>query len=181
MTVVTAYQSATTAYQVARSAESVVPEVPRPRVPVEETLPVGGLHQRVTYPDSGTALLTVTGPVDVTTAPRLAEMLQSRLCSQLRRVVLDLSGVGFLGVAGVRTLVVAELRARSSETEFLVVCGGNRESARALSATAGMHPLRLHAGPAASALVGDGGYWARCPHPHSRAAGPQVARGRGHV
>lgn len=165
----------TTAHQSLRSADSVIPAVPQSPMPVAEVA-AGELRQRVTYPDSETALLMVTGHVDVVTAPRLAEMLQSRLCSQLRRVVLDLSEVGFLGVAGVRTLLVGELRARSAEAEFLIVCGGNREIARALRATAGMHPLRLHAGPVA-APVGDGGYWARCPHPQSRVAGPEVARG----
>ena len=138
------------------STRPVVAGVPRPRVPVEGT--VAGLHQRVRYPLVGTAVLTVTGEVDAATVGRFEEMLQSRLCTQLARMVLDLSGLGLLGVSGVRAVMAAELRARSSAAELVVVSGGNREITRALAATSGWHRLRWHAGPVASVLAGGCGY-----------------------
>lgn len=151
--------------------------IPQPRQSHDEATD-GALTQHITYPESDAAVLTLTGEVDAVTAPRLAEMLRSRLCSRLRRMVLDLSELGFLGVVGVRTLMVAELRARATETELVVVAGGNREITRALSATAALHQLRFHAGPAGNAAaIGSGGYWARCPYSYFPASvGPEVAR-----
>jgi len=135
-----------------RTAARTDPSVPRQRA-VAEKWTRGGLSQYLTYPQLGVAVLTVTGEVDIATAPRLAEMLQSRLCTQLRRLVLDLSDVRFLGVAGVSAIMTAELRARCAGVEMVVVAGGNRPVTRALTATAGHHPLRWHTGPVASAVV----------------------------
>jgi len=118
------------------STGPVDPDVPQPRVPVGGAAREG-LHQQVRYPEVGTAVLTVTGEVDAATVGRFEEMLQSRLCTQLARLVLDLSGLGFLGVSGVRAVMAAELRARSSAAELVVVSGGNREITRALAATTG--------------------------------------------
>jgi len=123
-----------------------------------EPVPTGELRQHVTYPAPGTAVLAVAGEVDMGTATRLEEMLQSRLCSQLRQLVLDLSHVAFLGVAGVSAISAAELRARCSGATLIVVTGGNRPVTRALRATTGHHSLCWHAGPVASALVGGGNY-----------------------
>lgn len=140
-------------------SHGVTADVPRPRMPVEEA-PVGRLHQRVSYPQAGTALLTVTGEIDAHTAPRLEEMLQSRLCTRLRRLVLDLSGLDFLGLAGVRVITTAELRAWAAGCELILASGGNREVTRVLSVTAGLHQLRWHPTAATTTLSG-GEHWAR--------------------
>lgn len=125
--------------------------IPRPRSAGDDTVP-GALNQGIDYPDSGTVVLTVGGEVDIATAPRLAEMLQSRLYSTLTRLVLDLSGLEFLGVAGISVLLEADLRARYTATELVLVTGDNRQVTRALTVTAEHHHLRLHAGPVATAV-----------------------------
>lgn len=126
--------------------------MPGPREPVEAVI-AGELGQQVSYPQAGTAVLTVTGTIDAATVPRLGEMLRSRLRSQLARLVLDLSQVGFLAVAGVSTLRTVEHWARQFGTAFVIVTGTNRAVTRALQATAGQHALRWQPGPVTSALL----------------------------
>lgn len=135
------------------AAAETAPTGPSPRGALE-TVPTGGLSQQVSYPESGTAVLTVAGEVDAATALRLEEMLQSRLCSQLARLVLDLSQVGFLAVAGLSVITAADLRARSSGADLVLVTGDNRPVTRALQATAGQHALRWQTGPVANAPAG---------------------------
>lgn len=122
------------------------PAVPRPR-PAEDDLVSRSLTQRIDRPDRDTVVLTLSGVVDSRTAPRLAEILRARLHSQLTRVVLDLSGVGFLGVAGISVLVHADLRAQYTGIMLDIVCDGNRQVERALTVTAQHHHLRWHPGP----------------------------------
>src|SRR5699024_3849458 len=100
--------------------------------------------------ESGTAALVVWGAVDAGTAPRFDEMLRSRLCTELARLVLDLSGLEFLGLAGVSVLIEADLRARHTHTELLLRCGHNRQVTRVLTATAEHHQLRWHGEPTVS-------------------------------
>ena len=52
-------------------------------------------------------LLTVKGRVDSSTAPMLDEALQKIMEEGRYRIVLDLSGVEFLGSAGLRAIVSA--------------------------------------------------------------------------
>lgn len=131
------------------------PSVPAPRGPVDPPA-AGKLRQQVTYRQSGAAVLTVSGAIDAATVPRLAEMLQSRLCSQLTRLVLDLSPVEFLAVTGIGTLRAADHRAQCSATTLVIVTGDNRAVTRALQATAGHHSLLWQPGPVTSALAADG-------------------------
>lgn len=111
-----------------------------------------GLSQRIEYPGRRTGLLTVSGVVDTATVPRLAEMLQSRLCSALNRLVVDLSGLGSLGVAGISVLIEADLRARSTGTDLVIVHGNNQQVTSALTVIAKHRLLRIHPGNVATAV-----------------------------
>lgn len=53
------------------------------------------------------ALVTVTGECDLTTAPQLLDALSSQAWEHERLVIVDLSALGFLDVAGVRALLEA--------------------------------------------------------------------------
>lgn len=53
------------------------------------------------------AVLTVTGDVDLQTAPLLAEQITAALTSRPSVVILDLRAVGFLASAGLEVLVAA--------------------------------------------------------------------------
>ncbi len=59
------------------------------------------------YPNVATAVVTVRGECEELAAPRLAELLGTRLQTTLGTVVVDLSGVEFLGVAALQTLTTA--------------------------------------------------------------------------
>jgi anti-sigma B factor antagonist len=91
----------------------------------------------------GTAVLTATGDVDVVTAPRLEDMLANRLRGTLALLILDLSGLDFLGVAGLSLLVRAKLQAEHHGTELRIVIGDNRPVRRALAAAGLQHSLPL--------------------------------------
>lgn len=86
----------------------------------------------------GTVLVTAEGALDLLTAPRLAAILGHGLRDAARLVVLDLSGLDFLGVAGLAVLVQAHTRARQSGIVFRVVTGMNHGVSRALAVT-GLH------------------------------------------
>ncbi|MGN2636702.1 STAS domain-containing protein [Nocardia takedensis] len=54
-----------------------------------------------------TAVLTVNGEVDVASAPQLQSAIEEALKAQPPVLVVDLSGVGFFGSAGLSVLLVA--------------------------------------------------------------------------
>ncbi len=62
-------------------------------------------------PNPTTVVVAATGQVDENTVARLDEMLASRLRTALRTVVLDLTDVDFLSVAGLHALNQARMQA----------------------------------------------------------------------
>ncbi|MEV4151044.1 STAS domain-containing protein [Amycolatopsis sp. NPDC049691] len=102
-------------------------EVPRPRNPA--------LRLRTTWPAPHAVLITASGALDTATAPDLATLLSDRLRAVPARLVLDLSEVDFLGVAGVRVLLHAALQAEQNGTELLVIAGESPMVRRALEVT----------------------------------------------
>jgi anti-sigma B factor antagonist len=57
-------------------------------------------------------LLKVTGRIDSSTAPQLAEAINQILDSGRYRVVIDMSGVSFISSAGLRVLISAQKTCR---------------------------------------------------------------------
>ncbi|WP_190816163.1 STAS domain-containing protein [Saccharopolyspora pogona] len=104
------------------------PELYREAVEIESALRLG-----LTYPSHDVVVLTATGEVDTATAPRVAALLWPRLLTKLSTVVLDLSGVTFLGVAGLELITAALAYAPYRDVEFIVV-GGSTAVERALRA-----------------------------------------------
>ena len=75
---------------------------------------------RVTDPGPDACVVTVTGEIDVVTAPELADCLTTQLAGS-QVVVVDLDGVRFLGSAGVAVLFEAnELATRQGRDLQLV-------------------------------------------------------------
>jgi anti-anti-sigma factor len=110
--------------------------LPRPRSTQEA--PERSAQQmrlRVRRPRRGTAVVTVRGEVDQLSAPRLREMLSARLRGTLDTLVIDLSGVEFLGTAGLSALIAADLLARQQQVDIRIVTGDNRCVIRALRLT----------------------------------------------
>jgi len=68
------------------------------------------------------AVLTVSGEIDIATAPSLRERLYSLLAEEKRQLVVDLDDVGFLDSTALGVLVGVLKRARSEGGEVRIVC-----------------------------------------------------------
>lgn len=68
------------------------------------------------------AVVSVTGEVDIATTDQLSEALGTALRRGPKGLVCDLRGVGFLGAAGLTVLLVARRRAIAGHAWFDVVC-----------------------------------------------------------
>ena len=67
-------------------------------------------------------VVSVTGEIDIATTAQLSEALGAALRRSVKGLVCDLTGVGFMGAAGVTTLLVARRRAIACHTWFDLVC-----------------------------------------------------------
>ncbi|WP_170301486.1 STAS domain-containing protein [Saccharopolyspora hirsuta] len=91
------------------------------------------LQLHLTYQRPDAVVLTAIGDIDLATAPRVAALLWPRLLTKLSSVVLDLSGVTFLGLAGLELIAAAHAYAPYRDVEFTVI-GGPTAVERALRA-----------------------------------------------
>jgi anti-anti-sigma factor len=101
------------------------------------------LRLRTAWPAPHAVLVTARGDLDSATAGDLATLLSDRLWATPERLVVDLSEVDFLGVAGIRVLLHAGLQAGQGGTELLVVTGTNPMVRRALQVTEADRRLTL--------------------------------------
>lgn len=84
---------------------------------------VAGLAWQLWYPSSAVVVVHVVGELDVRSAPRLQEVLVSRLSSTVETVILDLHELQFLGVAGLEVLAHARRCAARREKAVCIVDG----------------------------------------------------------
>ncbi len=88
-------------------------------------------------------VVSVTGEVDIATTVQLSQALGAGLRRGAKGLVCDLTGVSFLGAAGMTTLVLARRRAVAWGTWFDVVCP--QPTARRVIALLGLDAvLSLH-------------------------------------
>ncbi len=92
-----------------------------PRKSASGGLQCGAHTVGVSRPDPETMLITVMGELDLAVADRLREVLQQRIKSCLRRVVLDLSAVSFCDSAGMDLVRECRVNADAYGTTFRVV------------------------------------------------------------
>jgi anti-anti-sigma factor len=104
------------------------------------------LRLRTTWPAPHAVVVTARGDLDAVTAPDLAALVSDRLWARPERLVLDLSEVDFLGVAGIRVLLHTALQADQQDTDLLVITGTNPLIRRALQVTGADQRLPLAAG-----------------------------------
>lgn len=71
----------------------------------------------------GATVLTVSGEVDLATAPALENTIEAILTGKPAVLIIDLTGVSFLASAGMATLVAAHQRAGDTTTIVLVADG----------------------------------------------------------
>ncbi|MGI8815644.1 MAG: STAS domain-containing protein [Pseudonocardia sp.] len=105
-------------------------------------------------PASDTALLRVSGEIDMLTSPILRQGIAEQLSDDRMRLLVDLNGVDFLGTSGLAALVEARSSAAEHAIELWLVCT-NRQVLRPLE-IAGLTSLFRIAGTVAEALGGQG-------------------------
>ena len=91
----------------------------------ETTVPLPDAPARVSlgisYPRANAVLVTVTGEIDAATIERVEDVLWPRLEAAVRVIVVDLSGLKFLGVPGLELLAQARLHASSRNIALRIV------------------------------------------------------------
>jgi anti-sigma B factor antagonist len=83
---------------------------------------------------NSTAVVAVTGEVDLYTAPRLWEALDSAIAGAPRQLIVDLSGVTFLDSSGLNVLVHAHKRLKPISGS-VIVRGAGEQVFKALDLT----------------------------------------------
>jgi anti-anti-sigma factor len=90
------------------------------------------LRSHVRWKSADAIVIEVAGEIDLCTALRLESTLRDQLRSRPAVLRVDLGEVGFLGVAGIRALVRAQLLAQEAGVHLVVDPGGSRGAMRAL-------------------------------------------------
>lgn len=81
------------------------------------------LQLQLSRPTTRCVLIQVRGELDAASCPRLQELVASRLSSTAETLVLDLSQLSFIGVAGLELLNHTRQRAASRGIELRLVTG----------------------------------------------------------
>jgi anti-sigma B factor antagonist len=76
--------------------------------------------------NAGWTVLTVSGEIDIATAPSLRERLHALLAEGKHRLIVDLDDVGFLDSTALGVLVGALKRARMEDGEVRIACAQPR-------------------------------------------------------
>jgi anti-sigma B factor antagonist len=76
---------------------------------------------RTAISEAGVVTVTVVGEVDTFTAPVLRSSLDTQLEQQPRELVIDLSGVQFLGSAGLAVLVETQKASRAHNVDLRLI------------------------------------------------------------
>jgi anti-sigma B factor antagonist len=82
-------------------------------------------------PAGGTALLKVSGEIDMLTSPILRQGIAEQLGAERARLLVDLDGVDFLGTSGLAALVEARSAAEEQQVDLWLICT-NRQVLRPL-------------------------------------------------
>ncbi|MGO1049677.1 STAS domain-containing protein [Crossiella sp. CA198] len=94
---------------------------------IQDTLPVDLPGSEVAdataaHRPGGIVVITVVGELDMSSTPAFQELLGAEVDATCRRLVLDLSGVSFLGSSGLAALVEARQVVHSQDAELRLVC-----------------------------------------------------------
>lgn len=92
--------------------------------------------------DGGVAVIVV-GEVDMVTTPQLRDCLQEQIAERPGVLVLDMSGLSFLGSSGLAVLVETLEECRAQEIGLRLVCS-SREVLRPMEATGLTELFEIH-------------------------------------
>jgi anti-sigma B factor antagonist len=119
--------------------------VPPPRSPVEAT------NLRVDFPSTAPLTVSISGEVDIASAPKLREELLGAMRRHGAQLALDLSGVTFMDCAGINVLLAARRLARLDGGWVRVLQASHR--ARKVLTLTGLHHEFALAGPETAATA----------------------------
>ncbi|MEU6699499.1 STAS domain-containing protein [Pseudonocardia sp. NPDC046786] len=91
----------------------------------EDVDPADGLEIGTTTPAEGVVVVTVSGELDMLTAPELRAAVADRIPS-VELVVLALDGVRFLGTSGLAALIELREQAHRTGVELRIACTERR-------------------------------------------------------
>jgi anti-sigma B factor antagonist len=100
-------------------------------------------------------VVTVSGELDLATAPRLSEVVRGVLLPGRRHLVVDLDRVGFIDSTGLSVLIAARRRVVSEGGSMGLVCNAAR-CMRVLELTGLSRLFAFHTSVAAAIAVGSG-------------------------
>jgi anti-sigma B factor antagonist len=106
-------------------SDTLATYVPAPADPEPTALADPPLRLTLTRPTPTSTIITVAGELDLSTAPRLAEILTARPESATGIVVVNLAAVTFLGAAGMEVLAQAHFRAKLTGPAVRLVTGSH--------------------------------------------------------
>ncbi len=89
--------------------------------------------------EDGVRVLRVAGDVDFDVAPELKQRIVGRVEAGDRRLIIDLSEVGFIDSTAIGVLVAALKRLRDAGGSLMVVC--DNEDVRSIFATVGLESV----------------------------------------
>lgn len=98
-------------------------------------------RSHVGRPSPGVATVTVSGELDMATVPQLEDALSDAESVAERVVVIDLRGLDFIDLSGVRSIVSADRRVRRTDRELHVIAGPRAERLFALAGLDGLSVL----------------------------------------
>lgn len=107
-----------------------------------DAYPVADTMTTTVEAHDGATVLTVSGEVDLATAPALENTIEAILTGKPAALIIDLTGVSFLASAGMATLVAAHQRAGDATT--IVVVADGPATSRQLKMTSLDQVFALH-------------------------------------
>jgi anti-anti-sigma factor len=119
---------------------------------------------RVSFDDDGSIVLRIVGEIDLATVSVLRDALNSVPPTDAARVVLDVSGIDFIGAAGVRVFLEARQRLAHARRD-LVLRGPSPMLMRVLEAIEVDREFHIEQRPGAPTRMGDPGGEDRQPRP----------------
>src|SRR5882762_8984426 len=75
----------------------------------------------VAHPVPGTALIAVSGEVDMLSTPTLLKMIEDQVATGPQRLIIDMAAVTFMGTSGLAVLVEALSTSRERDIDLVLV------------------------------------------------------------
>jgi anti-sigma B factor antagonist len=99
------------------------------------------------HEEGGVRVISVSGELDIATAPRLCARLDASRTDGYPRLLVDLSNVAFCDSTGLRALLGAASEVRAAGGRFAIVCPPDGDVARLLEIVGAAEWMAIHGDP----------------------------------